>query len=157
MGRAGAASQRGFTIIEVVLVLAIAGLIFLLVFLAVPAMQRSQRDTQRRKDVSFVASQLNMYQTSNRWNIPSDAADANGTDFMGKYLAADKPFVDPWGNDYSFASPSSDSAQPASGQILYHVGRKCGADSNATGAGAGSKTVALRVSLEGGGVFCQNI
>jgi prepilin-type N-terminal cleavage/methylation domain-containing protein len=36
---------HGFTIIEVVLVLAIAGLIFLIVFLALPALQRSQRDT----------------------------------------------------------------------------------------------------------------
>ena len=39
----------GFTIIEVVLVLAIAGLIFLMVFVALPALQRSQRDTQRKK------------------------------------------------------------------------------------------------------------
>ncbi|PLS80866.1 hypothetical protein CYG49_03830, partial [Candidatus Saccharibacteria bacterium] len=43
--------QSGFTIIEVVLVLAIAALIFLIVFLAVPALQRGQRDTQRRSDV----------------------------------------------------------------------------------------------------------
>ena len=40
---------EGFTIIEVVLVLAIAGLIFLMVFVALPALQRSQRDTQRKK------------------------------------------------------------------------------------------------------------
>lgn len=43
---------QGFTIIEVVLVLAIAGLIFLMVFIALPALQRSQRDTQRRDDVA---------------------------------------------------------------------------------------------------------
>lgn len=41
--------NKGFTIIEVVLVLAIAGLIFLAVFLALPALQRNQRDTQRKK------------------------------------------------------------------------------------------------------------
>ncbi|MBS7346174.1 MAG: type II secretion system protein, partial [Candidatus Sacchiramonaceae bacterium] len=39
--------KYGFTIIEVVLVLAIAGLIFLVVFIALPALQRNQRDTQR--------------------------------------------------------------------------------------------------------------
>ena len=39
-------NKKGFTIIEVVLVLAIAGLIFLMVFLALPALQRSQRDSQ---------------------------------------------------------------------------------------------------------------
>ena len=43
---------KGFTIIEVVLVLAIAGLIFLMVFLALPALQRSQRDTQRKNDMA---------------------------------------------------------------------------------------------------------
>ena len=36
--------KKGFTIIEVVLVLAIAGLIFLIVFITLPAMQRGQRD-----------------------------------------------------------------------------------------------------------------
>ena len=41
--------KNGFTIIEVVLVLAIAGLIFLMVFIALPALQRSQRDTQKKK------------------------------------------------------------------------------------------------------------
>ena len=44
--------ELGFTIIEVALVLAIAGLIFLVVFLALPALQRSQRDTARRQDVA---------------------------------------------------------------------------------------------------------
>ena len=34
-------SKKGFTIIEVVLVLAIAGLIFLMVFVALPALQRA--------------------------------------------------------------------------------------------------------------------
>ena len=44
--------KNGFTIIEVVLVLAVAGLIFLMVFLALPALQRSQRDTQRKSDIA---------------------------------------------------------------------------------------------------------
>jgi len=54
----------GFTIIEVVLVLAIAGLIFLMVFVALPALQRSQRDTQRRNDMSRVDTSLVQYQTN---------------------------------------------------------------------------------------------
>ncbi len=60
----------GFTIIEVVLVLAIAGLIFLMVFIALPALQRSQRDTQRRSDLSRVASQITQYQTNNNGKLP---------------------------------------------------------------------------------------
>ncbi len=60
----------GFTIIEVVLVLAIAGLIFLMVFIALPALQRSQRDTQRRNDMSALASQITQYQSNNNGKLP---------------------------------------------------------------------------------------
>ena len=66
-------SKSGFTIIEVVLVLAIAGLIFLMVFLALPALQRSQRDTQRRNDMARFASQVVQYQTNNRGKVPNVA------------------------------------------------------------------------------------
>ena len=59
-------SKKGFTIIEVVLVLAIAGLIFLMVFIAYPALRRSQSDTQRREDMSKALSQLTSYITNNR-------------------------------------------------------------------------------------------
>ena len=57
---------KGFTIIEVVLVLAIAGLIFLMVFLALPALQRSQRDTQRKQDVAMVVTTLHNWKTNNK-------------------------------------------------------------------------------------------
>lgn len=64
MTRQNINSKSGFTIIEVVLVLAIAGLIFLMVFVALPALQRSQRDTQRRNDMSRVDTSLVQYQTN---------------------------------------------------------------------------------------------
>ena len=64
-------NKEGFTIIEVVLVLAIAGLIFLMVFVALPALQRSQRDTARRNDMSRVDTSLVQYQT-NHQNQPNN-------------------------------------------------------------------------------------
>ena len=64
-------TKEGFTIIEVVLVLAIAGLIFLMVFVALPALQRSQRDTSRRNDMSRVDTSLVQYQT-NHANQPDN-------------------------------------------------------------------------------------
>ena len=57
---------KGFTIIEVVLVLAIAGLIFLMVFLALPALKRSQRDTQRKQDVAMVVTTLHNWKANNK-------------------------------------------------------------------------------------------
>ena len=63
--------KSGFTIIEVVLVLAIAGLIFLMVFIALPALQRNQRDTQRKNDIGRVLTAVQKYQANNRGNMPS--------------------------------------------------------------------------------------
>ncbi len=52
-------NQKGFTIIEVLIVLAIAGLIMLIVFLAVPALQRNSRNTQRANDAALVGGIVN--------------------------------------------------------------------------------------------------
>ncbi len=64
---------KGFTIIEVVLVLAIAGLIFLMVFVALPALQSGQRDTARKNDVGSVATAVSNYTANNRGNFPSSS------------------------------------------------------------------------------------
>lgn len=48
--------DSGFTIVEVMLVLGIGGLIILIVFLAVPALQRNSRNTQRNNDASLVGA-----------------------------------------------------------------------------------------------------
>ena len=67
--------KKGFTIIEVVLVLAIAGLIFLMVFYVVPQAMAGQRDGERRQAMSRVQSALVQYQTNNktkRNNLPNN-------------------------------------------------------------------------------------
>ena len=93
-------TKTGFTIIEVVLVLAIAGLIFLMVFVALPALQRSQRDTQRRQDISRLASALTQYQTNNDGSLPDSSANGTSGDaFQSSYLTGD--FVDPSGTAYT--------------------------------------------------------
>ena len=63
-------NTKGFTIIEVVLVLAIAGLIFLMVFIALPALQRNQRDTQRKNDLSRALTAVQNYQSNNKGSMP---------------------------------------------------------------------------------------
>jgi prepilin-type N-terminal cleavage/methylation domain-containing protein len=63
-------NNKGFTIIEVVLVLAIAGLIFLMVFIALPALQAGQRDTARKSDASAVVAAVNSYISNNRGQFP---------------------------------------------------------------------------------------
>ena len=58
-------NKNGFTIIEIVLVLAIAGLIFLMVFLALPALQRSQRNQLYKNNLSLVVGALQNYRSNN--------------------------------------------------------------------------------------------
>ncbi len=112
-------TKNGFTIIEVVLVLAIAGLIFMMVFIALPALQRLQRDTQRSNDLSRLSTALNNYQGSNRGSIPDDTgglyipghtdASTGGKgwlDFYDRYLIVNSAgskdvFADPDGSPYA--------------------------------------------------------
>lgn len=68
--------KEGFTIIEVLIVLAIAGLILLVVFLAVPALQRNSRNNQRRTDASNLLSAASEYISNNAGAMPAAAAKA---------------------------------------------------------------------------------
>ena len=148
-------NRKGFTIIEVVLVLAIAGLIFLMVFIALPALQRSQRDTQRRQDVSRVMAQLQQYQTNNRGAVPADIAAMNATAFSDGYLKESSgEFNDPQtGNGYQFVAAAT---VPTTAQMAYVVGQKCSGESFTTGTSLGNRVVAVRIKLEGSGFFCQD-
>ncbi|HSX32101.1 MAG TPA: type II secretion system protein [Candidatus Saccharimonadales bacterium] len=51
-------SRSGFTIIEVLIVLAIAGLILLIIFVAVPAVNRNQRNNSRTQTVRLISGTL---------------------------------------------------------------------------------------------------
>lgn len=124
-------TRGGFTIIEVVLVLAVAGLIFLIAFTALPALQVSSRDTQRRDDIATIVTNIKNYQTNNRGALPDlnssnnivygdrvesnnygTAGDNTWQAFYRDYLG--KTFRDPLGYMYNLkieecnANPDSD-------------------------------------------------
>ena len=74
--------EEGFTIIEVLIVLAIAGLIMLIVFLAVPALQRNQRNNGRNNDASRIAAAISECLANRNGNTDlcdSDAEIEQGT------------------------------------------------------------------------------
>lgn len=142
-------NEKGFTIIEVVFVLAIAALIFLMVFIALPSLQRSQRDNQRRQDISRVASQISNYSSSNRGDIPSTT---NINNFVQKYLGgtgstAGSDYKDPSTGSYVFDVSTTDPA--SNGTINYQTGKICGTDGAATATGASARSYVLRLKLEG--------
>lgn len=65
--------QDGFTIIEVLIVLAIAGLIMVVVFLAVPALQRSSRNNALNTDANNILTQVGSFSSDNNGTLPTGA------------------------------------------------------------------------------------
>ena len=66
--------KKGFTLIEIVIVLAIAALIMVIVFLGVQGAQRSQRDTQAKDNASRLLSAANVYASNNAGAFPATEA-----------------------------------------------------------------------------------
>lgn len=119
MRKGDSRGKKGFTIIEVALVLAIGGLIFLMVFIALPGLRASQRDSARREDVSKFLSAVKKYQQNNRGALPGGSDSSSGivnvqwsddlknstgnntywSGFYRDYLGEN--FMDPDGENYS--------------------------------------------------------
>ena len=144
-------NKKGFTIIEVVLVLAIAGLIFLMVFIALPMLQRNQRDTQRREDMTRFMSQLTQYQTNNRGKIPA-ANPTSMNSFLDDYMKrSNGEFVDPkTGANYTVVFDGD----PDTTKVVYKTGMKC--NGKEFTAASGSRAAAVRIKLESSGTFCKD-
>lgn len=143
-------NSKGFTIIEVVLVLAIAGLIFLMVFIALPALQRNQRDTARKNDVSIVASAVTTYTTNNRGAFPTAANLAGYLDDLSDNT--DKTQV-------SVNTGNPTSVAPVDAAVVIVQGMKCGASTNTSQelVDGTARQFAVVTKLESGNgqYFCQ--
>jgi len=78
--------SEGFTIIEVLVVLAIAGLIMVVVFLAVPALQRSGRNNALSTSANNILTGVGNYSSNNGGSLPGNitvAAASGGTVTIG--------------------------------------------------------------------------
>lgn len=150
--------QHGFTIIEVVLVLAIAGLIFLMVFIALPALNKSQRDTQRRTDLGRLQTAITSYQTNNKGTLPDFATPAKVTAFLDSYVkSGGDTFADPSGTDYKLGNGTLPTAFDATNPyITATTGAVCSSTEGTLTTGQGARKVALQMKLEGNGIACIN-
>ena len=152
--------KPAFTIIEVVLVLAKAGLIFLMVFIALPALQRNQRDTQRKNDMSRILSQLKTYQSNNRGQYISDfqSKASQYASFEANYLPIDE-FKDPTtGERCKVILCNGDGTarcweEPEIGEYMYNSNGKCDGEDYIDFKGNSTQYV-IRTKLEGGGFYC---
>lgn len=67
-------AASGFTIVETIIVLAVAGLILLIVLMAIPTLLRNSRNNQRKQDVQAILEAVSHYQLSNSGDLPSSTA-----------------------------------------------------------------------------------
>lgn len=170
-------NKKGFTIIEVVLVLAIGGLIFLMVFIALPALQRSQRNTQREDDLARVLTAVNDYQTNNSGKTPFENGGVN-PNFLKRYVDeetvydATKPittcgdqFKDPDGECYQIRVAGSAKAGDKGKNTgltnfdhTFHVytNAGCGDLEGTYDVGTGKRQVAIFFVTEGGAIACND-
>jgi prepilin-type N-terminal cleavage/methylation domain-containing protein len=138
-------SNKGFTIIEVMIVLAIAALILLIVLLAVPALQRNSRNTAIKNDASAVVSGVSEYTSNNDGQIPdSNSSYANGTVTLYGGSGTSKADVKVQGSDtVDFSGdPGSDT-----GHITVLFGKKCQAD-NDFGVDDAARSTAVLYNIE---------
>ena len=66
--------SRGFTIIEVLIVLAIGGLIMLIVFQAIPTVLRNSRNSDRKHDVAAILDAVSHYELNHSGNFPDSGS-----------------------------------------------------------------------------------
>ncbi len=72
-------NKKGFTIIEVLIILAIAALILVIVLIAIPQLQRTERNYRRKSDASRLIANVRSTYATNYNNFPascSNVADA---------------------------------------------------------------------------------
>lgn len=130
-------SGKGFTLIEVVIVLAIAGLIFVIIFLAVSSAQRARRDNARQDAANRLMAAAEQSASNNNGAYP-----ANGWNGAGFFNNTGNP--DAGGGAWVF-----NAVTPAVGTLVFDTGTTC--------AGAASARVArVRTLLEGGAIYCRD-
>lgn len=142
--------QQGFTIIEVVLVLAIAGLIFLMVFLALPALQRSQKDSTRRSSLSTFTAQITQFQANNKGKVPKTA---DVDTFVTGYMASN--WTDPTTGAAYVKAANNAAVDTATvpGTWFYTEASVCDGEAIT---GGQDRNFAVRMKLEGAGVACMD-
>jgi prepilin-type N-terminal cleavage/methylation domain-containing protein len=137
--------SAGFTLVEVVIVLAIAGLIMVIVFLAVNGAQRGRRDTQRKTDASRYLAAAEQFAANNNGVYPT-------VSIVPTYLTnGGGTFNDPTtGTVYTVTVGVG--APGAAGAMSASSNAQC--TGGVIAAGGGLRRFAVSVFQENGGQFC---
>ncbi len=146
-------NQKGFTIIEVLIVLAIAGLILLIVFLAVPALQRNSRNTQRKNQMGGYGSAVSEWVNNNNGKVPSTAGDVTAIN----NLAANGIITEPT----AVVTGAQSTALTTLDTMQLVTGAKCDTTNVGNTIAGSTRNIAIRYTIEGSGgaivMQCQDI
>jgi prepilin-type N-terminal cleavage/methylation domain-containing protein len=147
-------NQSGFTIIEVMIVLAIAGVIMLALFLAVPALQRNSRNNQRSSDAALIAASVN--ECLNNRNGLRDSCDNiaelrlnGGHDSTKLRQLSDGTATSPNVTVTTGAPAAIPAAQTNTAIVAF--GRQCAADGASAAAGGGTRAFVVLYNIENSG------
>ena len=152
----------GFTIIEVMIVLAIAGLIMLIVFLAVPALQRNSHNTSIRNDVASLLGGMTEFTNNNNGTPPAaivntstqvvtiGAAGTNQAPVKVGYIDGSSATS----VSFAVASAAVTNAQ-ADGTVKLYTKAQCNANGKDLVLGSSTRQFAALYGLEGGAKVCQ--
>lgn len=149
---------NGFTIIEIMIALAVGGLILFMMLSIIPALIRNSHNNQRKQDVAAILDAISHYQLSNSGNFPQTTAlraQLNSYSKLSFYevgsITSEKP-VD--NTHYTIANVSED-------EVKVFNFRICDNDNNeATNIGAGYRAIVAiyRIETSGGTAFkCQDL
>lgn len=144
------AAQKGFTIVELLIVIVVIGILAALVVVTYNGIQQKARDTERKTDINALHGQLEAYQAQNGKYpvLGSDTVDGvnNAT-----WRAANMKGLDPAALQDPKGTAQTLVATPAANVYAY-VEAPTGCDN---GVGGDCTQYTLTATLEGGGTYVK--